>query len=180
MLYNMVGCWQVFFSAVAAGGVFLGVLGLCEETPAGEPMFWPPVDAETFLKRTGYGGEHLWVRPKEKPKVNPSYFKSLTPNSKVKTPQHAVAIADLALDRARGMWAEEWTRVVGLVGSGVDIPGYVVRGERIWIIWYLDLTFCVTQEAWVSSTTGEVRWIFPIDTPPAPIKPAKHTRVREN
>ena len=167
-------CFLARIMGVACVGVFVWF----QEASSGEPSTSP--STETNVPEKPFDGDTLWLPPQEKPKLDPSYLKRLGPNGKVKTPEQAMCVAIEKLRRARQVGADEGPRVIGLVGSGVEIPGYAMRGDKIWIIRFMDMTLCVTQEAWVSSTTGEVRWIFPIDTPPAPIKPAKDTRVRGN
>ena len=52
-------------------------------------------------------------------------------------------------------------RTVGLVRCGVDLPGFAARGDLIWIV-RVQEEIRPFQEAWVSSSTAEVRWMLPV------------------
>jgi hypothetical protein len=60
-----------------------------------------------------------------------------------------------------GLLAEEGTRVVGLLRLGADVPGFASDGDLIWVVRFTHLFRGVTQEMWVSSTTGAVRTMLP-------------------
>lgn len=53
------------------------------------------------------------------------------------------------------------TRVVGLVRLGVDVAGFATSGDLVWVVQIEHAARGVTQEVWVSSTTGAVRTMLP-------------------
>jgi hypothetical protein len=115
-------------------------------------------------------GDYLWLLDyKPRAGVQPGPLETLLGRlreSKVPTAAKAEGIAwDAKRRAAGGIDAQEHARVVGLVRSAVTIPGYASRGDLIWIVRIFFGPREVLQEAWVSSSTGAVRWIFPLEKP---------------
>jgi uncharacterized protein (TIGR03067 family) len=82
--------------------------------------------------------------------------------SKVPTVEKAEKAATAAKLRAGGLDAQEGARVIALMRVGVDVPKFADKGDLIWVVRFEHvLNLSVTQEMWVSSTTGEVRAILP-------------------
>ena len=84
--------------------------------------------------------------------------------SKVPSVEAAERLASEARRKATGDKNSEKCFVVGLIQSGLAIPGYGSVGDYIWIVRFAEKSQTdgsMTQEAWVNSTTGEMRWIFP-------------------
>jgi hypothetical protein len=60
-----------------------------------------------------------------------------------------------------GLLAEEGAAVIELVPLGVDIPGFAESGDLIWVVQCFHQFKGMTQELWISSTTGEVKAMLP-------------------
>ena len=60
-----------------------------------------------------------------------------------------------------GLLAEEGASVVALVRVGVEISGFAQRGDLIWVVRIVHMWHGVTQEMWISSTTGAIRSVLP-------------------
>ncbi len=88
--------------------------------------------------------------------------------SKVPTAERAEGVALGAKLKAGGVLAEEGPRVVGLVRLGVDVPAFATRGDLVWVVLIEHAVHGVTQEVWVSSTTGAVRAMLPMRAEPRP------------
>ena len=88
------------------------------------------------------------------------YFKQLR-LSKVPTYKKAIGIA---IATKRGISAQESCDVVGLVRLGVNVPSFASKGDYVWIVRFAAFGD-TTQEAWVSSSTGNVKCIFPLKSP---------------
>jgi hypothetical protein len=84
-------------------------------------------------------------------------------HSKISTAKEAEGVAIATKLKNAGFLDQECARAIGLVKSAVDLPGFVSRGDLIWIVRILVLGSGVSQEAWIGSKTGNVRWIFPIE-----------------
>jgi uncharacterized protein (TIGR03067 family) len=81
---------------------------------------------------------------------------------KVPTAEKAEKAATAAKLKAGGLDAQEGTRVIALMRIGVDVPKFADKGDLVWVVRFEHvLNASVTQEMWVSSTTGEVRPILP-------------------
>jgi hypothetical protein len=59
--------------------------------------------------------------------------------------------------------ALEGYQVVGLIRIGREVPKFAKQGDLVWIVnaYQVD-QFGVTQELWISSTTGQVRAMLPL------------------
>jgi hypothetical protein len=86
--------------------------------------------------------------------------------SKVPTPERAKAIAHGHKLKTGGVLGEEGARVTGLVRLGVDLPDFSKAGDLVWIVRFAHLSRGITQEFWISSTTGEVRASLPLQGKP--------------
>jgi len=82
--------------------------------------------------------------------------------SKVPTAEKAEEAALGAKLRGGGVLAEEGVRVVGLVPLGVDVADFATSGDLVWVVRIEHSVHGVTQEFWVSSTTGAVRAMLPL------------------
>jgi hypothetical protein len=81
--------------------------------------------------------------------------------SKVPTVSQAKKVAfSYKFKSLGGVAAEEAFDVVGLVQIGIDVKDFVKRGDLIWDVRVSHLFYGVTQEMWISSTTGAVKCIF--------------------
>ena len=60
-----------------------------------------------------------------------------------------------------GVLAEEATAVVALLRIGIDVPSFANKGDLVWVILISHTAWGVTQELWISSTTGEIRAMLP-------------------
>ncbi|MGH7389611.1 MAG: hypothetical protein ACREM3_09165 [Candidatus Rokuibacteriota bacterium] len=82
--------------------------------------------------------------------------------SSVPTVEKATSAA-LRFEMAHGgITAEEGARVVGLLRIGRDVPSFAGQGDLVWVV-RIDHSFSgVTQEMWISSTTGQVRTMLPM------------------
>ena len=130
-----------------------------EEKPnSGVPAQEGPTDSPFSLARRS---DFLSQFYREK---NRGIIERLRP-SKVPTNEKAEHIANAAKRRHGGISAMESSGVIGLVCLGRKIPGFGEAGDYVWIVRFASLGVGTTQEAWVSSTTGEVRWIFPLKPP---------------
>jgi len=85
--------------------------------------------------------------------------------SKVPTAEKAEGAALGAKLKAGGLLAEEGARVVGLVRLGVDVAEFATSGDLVWVVQIEHAVRGVTQEVWVSSTTGAVRAVLPLQAP---------------
>jgi hypothetical protein len=82
--------------------------------------------------------------------------------SKVPTVAEAEKVATQYKVKADGLLAEEGSKVTGLVPLGVDVADFAKRGELIWIVQFRMFGHgALTQEVWVSSSTGATRAMFP-------------------
>ena len=86
--------------------------------------------------------------------------------SKVPTAEKAEWAALGAKLKAGGLLAEEGARVIGLVRLGVDVAEFATSGDLVWVVQIEHSVRGVTQEVWVSSTTGAVRTMLPPQAKP--------------
>lgn len=86
--------------------------------------------------------------------------------SRVPTAEKAAGVALGAKLKAGGLLAEEGPRVVGLVRLGVDVAEFAASGDLVWVVQIEHGVRGVTQEVWVSSTTGAVRAMLPLRAQP--------------
>ena len=86
--------------------------------------------------------------------------------SKVPTAEKAEEAALWAKLKAGGLLAEEGARVIGLVRLGVDVAQFATSGDLVWVVQIEHAVRGVTQEVWVSSTTGAVRAMLPLQAIP--------------
>ena len=86
--------------------------------------------------------------------------------SKVPTAEKAEEAALWAKLKAGGLLAEEGVRVTGLVRLGVDVAQFATSGDLVWVVQIEHAVRGVTQEVWISSTTGAVRAMLPLQGKP--------------
>ncbi len=82
--------------------------------------------------------------------------------SKVPTFEKAEGIAVATKLKHGGVLAQERWGVVGLIRLGVDVSDFASKGDFVWIIRFVDFGR-TTQEAWVSSSTGNVKCDCPAE-----------------
>jgi hypothetical protein len=85
---------------------------------------------------------------------------------KVPNPDAAENVATGYKVKNGGLLAEEGTKVVGLLRLGADVPEFARGGDLIWVVRFTHVFRGVTQEMWVSSTTGAVRAMLPTQEKP--------------
>ena len=61
-----------------------------------------------------------------------------------------------------GLLAEEGATVVALLRMGRDVPAFASREDLVWVVRIVHSFRGVTQEMWISSTTGAVRTLLPV------------------
>ena len=81
--------------------------------------------------------------------------------SKVPTAEEAKTVALWTKVRAGGLLAEEGARVVGLLRLGVDVVDFAASGGLVWVVRIEHMRRGITQEVWVSATSGAVRTMLP-------------------
>jgi predicted TIM-barrel fold metal-dependent hydrolase len=81
--------------------------------------------------------------------------------SKVPTASSAESAALEARLRAGGIQAEEGARTVGLLRLGVEVAGFAAAGDLVWVVRIEHQVRGVTQEFWVSSSSGAIRATLP-------------------
>ena len=91
---------------------------------------------------------------------DPTVLSTLAGNA-VSTPEEAERKALQWKLESGGLLAEESTRVVGLLRVGVAVPGFAQTGDLVWVVRCFRMLGGVTQEIWVSSTTGGIRAMLP-------------------
>jgi hypothetical protein len=153
-----VGCFLV-------GSLLVASMTVVRASSLAEP---PDVKPE---KRTGHEAkarnvlDFLWLLDApDKSKLTDDQRDVLQQLNKSKVP--TVAKADKAATwyklKADGLLAEEGSKVTGLVPLGVDVPDFAKRGELIWIVQFRMFRHgALTQEVWVSSSTGATRAMLP-------------------
>ena len=119
-------------------------------------------------------GDYLWLLKYEKDVQRLGGYRTILEQlrqCKVPSPGRAEGVAaSRAKLEAVGLSAHEGAEVVGLIVTARDLPEFASRGDMIWIVHIL-IGDQVAHAAWVSSTTGRVRWMFPFK-PPKPPPPA--------
>jgi hypothetical protein len=101
---------------------------------------------------------------KDKTKLNEEQRELLKKleKSKVPTQEKAKAIATEHKFRASGILAEEAPHVVSLLPLGIDVPDLGKRGDLIWIVQFRVFRGAITQEIWVSASTGAAMAMVPM------------------
>jgi hypothetical protein len=106
----------------------------------------------------------LWILAADRENLGsfyPQLLDSLA-KSKVPTTEKAEMEAIRFMMASGGLQAEETVSVVGLLRIGVDLPTFATSGDLVWIVRISHQFRGVTQEMWISSTTGEVRTMLPL------------------
>ncbi len=83
-------------------------------------------------------------------------------NGKVPTADKAKKAAQTYKFKSSGILAEEAPHVVSLLPLGIDVADFAKRGDLIWVVQFRIFHGAITQEVWVSSSTGEVLAILPL------------------
>ena len=109
--------------------------------------------------------DYLWLVNVPDPKqlaVDLQEMRLRLEKSKVGTVESAKSLAlHHKLTAGRGLLAEEGASVVGLLRVGVEVPAFAKRGDLIWVVRIVHMWHGVTQEMWISSTTGAIRSMLP-------------------
>jgi hypothetical protein len=97
-------------------------------------------------------------------------------NTAVPNAEQARKAALAHVNAVQGAPAEQRAHVVSLVRMGTDIPSFAQKGDFVWIVRLTSLWTPggVTQELWISSTTGAVHAVLPM----AAVEPPKPMRQR--
>jgi hypothetical protein len=158
-----------FVGLLLLGGVGESLLvgresGKREDDPSGQtqkPAAAPdPNDPEDF--------RWLLNRAKDRDGLESVYKAMLEKleKSKVPTAEKAKAVALEYRLKSGGLDAREGEDVVGLLRIGITVPEFADNGDLIWVVRYSMLGWGVTQEMWISSTTGAIRTMLPVQKQP--------------
>jgi hypothetical protein len=82
--------------------------------------------------------------------------------SKVPTADKAKSAATKYKFQGGGILAEEAPHVVSLLPLGIDVPDFGKRDDLIWVVQFRVFRGAITQEVWVSSSTGAALGILPL------------------
>jgi uncharacterized protein (TIGR03067 family) len=83
-------------------------------------------------------------------------------NSKVPTREKATEIAHGYKFKASGILAEEAAHVVSLLPLGIDVADFANRGDLIWVVQFRVFHGSITQEVWISTSTGAALGMLPL------------------
>jgi hypothetical protein len=106
----------------------------------------------------------LWLLGSDPENLSSDYRQVLDTleNSQVPTVEKAEDEAIRFKLASGGLLAEESVAVVGLLRIGVELPTFANSGDLVWVVRISHQFRGVTQEMWISSTTGAVRTMLPI------------------
>jgi hypothetical protein len=106
----------------------------------------------------------LWLLGSDPENLSSDYQQVLDSleNSQVPTVEKAENEAIRFKLASGGLLAEESVAVVGLLRIGVELPTFANSGDLVWVVRISHQFRGVTQEMWISSTTGAVRTMLPI------------------
>jgi hypothetical protein len=106
----------------------------------------------------------LWLLGSDPENLSSDYRQVLDSleNSQVPTVEKAENEAIRFKLASGGLLAEESVAVVGLLRIGVELPTFANSGDLVWVVRISHQFRGVTQEMWISSTTGAVRTMLPI------------------
>lgn len=166
-------CWVLM--AVVVGGFCLARLGPGEERPPSSPSepvkegsmdrIDTPQQSECF--RGGLLGLLEGHADQEQPvAIGVQKLLRQLRSSKVPSEEEArkIALGD-KFERGGGIQAQESVHVVSLVQIGVDSADFVAAGDLVWIVHIRLMPDLVSQEAWINSRTGDIRWMLPLEGP---------------
>jgi len=106
----------------------------------------------------------LWLLKAGDPGTNSPEYKDLVKRlekGKVPTTRKAEEAALAYKLKHGGLLAEETAKVVALLRIAVDVPDFASSGDLVWVVRISHLGRGVTQELWISSTTGAIRTMLP-------------------
>lgn len=152
---------------ILLGAGALGSVAAEEARPAKPPMEEPAGSAATLRSIH----DLLWlskITDRHNLDIGLRHLLEALDKSKVPTAEKAEEVALGAKLKAGGVLAEEGVRVVGLVRLGVDVAEFATGGDLVWLVRFEHSVRGVTQEVWVSSTTGAVRATLPLRAKPGP------------
>jgi hypothetical protein len=86
--------------------------------------------------------------------------------SKVPTARKAKSVAIEHKLNSGGLDAREGVKVVGLLRIDITVPDFADSGDLIWVVRFSILGSGVSQEMWISSTTGAIRTMLPLQKQP--------------
>jgi hypothetical protein len=106
----------------------------------------------------------LLDRAKDRDGLDPFYKAILEKleKSKVPTADKARGVAVEYKHKSEGLDAREGWKVVGLLRIGVPVPDFANAGDLIWVVRFSLQGDGVSQEMWISSTTGAIRTVLPV------------------
>ena len=106
----------------------------------------------------------LWLLGSDRKNLGSDYQQVLDSleDSKVPTVERAENEAIRFKLASGGLLAEESVAVVGLLRIGVELPAFANSGDLVWVVRISHQVRGVTQEMWISSTTGAVRTMLPM------------------
>jgi len=111
----------------------------------------------------------LWLLKAGDPSTNSPGYKDLVKRlekGKVPTTRKAEETAIAHKLKHGGLLAEEGAKVAALLRIAVDVPDFASSGDLIWVVRISHLVRGgVTQEMWISSTTGAIRTMLPVGKP---------------
>jgi len=112
-------------------------------------------------------GDYLWLLEVDNTNLSLEYRELQKKLSKsiVPTIDKAQSIALESKLKAAGLLAEEGALVIALIKIGVEVPEFAHLGDLVWVVHILNYLFggTVTQEMWISSTTGKVKYMIPFE-----------------
>ena len=86
--------------------------------------------------------------------------------SKVPTAKKAKSVAIEYKLNSGGIDAREGVKVIGLLRIDITVPDFADSGDLIWVVRFSILGSGVSQEMWISSTTGAIRNMLPVKKQP--------------
>ncbi len=103
-----------------------------------------------------------------------SFIRDKLKRAKVPSSSIARRKATDMIARASTFGPIEFGRIAGLIRCGAEVSGFAARGDLIWIVRMEDSNVYLANIAWVSSTTGAIRWALNLRNPQT--KGARFTR----
>jgi len=108
------------------------------------------------------------IKATDKQVIDSPHYRSVVKRlekSKVPTTRKAEQEALAYKLKHGGLLAEEGAKVVSLLRIAFDVPDFASGGDLVWVVRISHLDRGVTQEMWISSTTGTVRTMLPMGKP---------------
>jgi hypothetical protein len=117
-----------------------------------------------------HGDDFRWLldRAKDRDGLDP-YYKAMLEKlekGKVPTADQANRVALEYKLRSGGLDAREGSKVIGLLRVGINVADFAESGDLIWVVRFSLLGAGLSQEMWISSTTGAIRTMLPVQKKP--------------